>query len=224
MPGRSRTAAPATPRSSARTFDWKELLDLLEEIGGSEQAAALFERHVVGATERGAVRRAGRGPRALRRRSSSRRRVVGPHRRPTRDDELAVRSRRLLHRRGAGHPRDEGGAARPRRRPRRRPRSSRSQDTYESGTDLDEVADVAEDAVETARGPRCRRGQGRGRCRSDRCDRAAVQRRRRRARRRAAGLRRWRLRGSSVSGRRRRETSSTGRWAPPCSGWRASWR
>jgi hypothetical protein len=35
----------------ARTFDWKELLDLLEEVGGSEKAADLFERHVVGATE-----------------------------------------------------------------------------------------------------------------------------------------------------------------------------
>ncbi len=37
---------PGVPEEIARTFDWKELLDLLEEIGGSSTAATLFERHV----------------------------------------------------------------------------------------------------------------------------------------------------------------------------------
>jgi len=39
---------PGVPEELARTFDWKELLDLLEEIGGSAQAAGVFEQHVVG--------------------------------------------------------------------------------------------------------------------------------------------------------------------------------
>jgi hypothetical protein len=36
------------PEEVARTFDWQELLDLFEEVGGSTKAALLFERHVVG--------------------------------------------------------------------------------------------------------------------------------------------------------------------------------
>ena len=42
---------PGVPEELYRTFDWKELLDLLEEVGGSSTAAALFERHVVGTGE-----------------------------------------------------------------------------------------------------------------------------------------------------------------------------
>ena len=42
---------PGVPEEVARTFDWKELLDLLEELGGSDEAAGLFERHVVGSGE-----------------------------------------------------------------------------------------------------------------------------------------------------------------------------
>lgn len=44
---------PGVPEELARTFDWKELLDLLEEIGGSEKAAVLFQRHVVSEAESG---------------------------------------------------------------------------------------------------------------------------------------------------------------------------
>ena len=42
---------PGVPEEVARTFDWKELLDLLEELGGSAKAAGIFERHVVGSDE-----------------------------------------------------------------------------------------------------------------------------------------------------------------------------
>lgn len=42
---------PGVPEELARTFDWKELLDLFEEVGGSQEAAALFQRHVVNAEE-----------------------------------------------------------------------------------------------------------------------------------------------------------------------------
>jgi hypothetical protein len=42
---------PGVPEEVSRTFDWKELLDLFEEVGGSEKAADLFERHVVGVEE-----------------------------------------------------------------------------------------------------------------------------------------------------------------------------
>jgi hypothetical protein len=42
---------PGVPEEIARTFDWRELLDLLEEVGGSTKAAGLFERHVVAPTE-----------------------------------------------------------------------------------------------------------------------------------------------------------------------------
>ena len=42
---------PGMAEEVARTFDWKELLDLLEEVGGSEKASGLFERHVVGAAD-----------------------------------------------------------------------------------------------------------------------------------------------------------------------------
>ncbi len=44
---------PGVPEELARTFDWEELLDLLEEIGGSAQAASLFEQHVVGEADAG---------------------------------------------------------------------------------------------------------------------------------------------------------------------------
>jgi hypothetical protein len=42
---------PGVPEELARRFDWRELLDLLEEVGGSKQAAGLFERHVVAPSE-----------------------------------------------------------------------------------------------------------------------------------------------------------------------------
>jgi hypothetical protein len=42
---------PGVPEELVRTFDWRELLDLFEEIGGSAKAASLFERYVVGEDE-----------------------------------------------------------------------------------------------------------------------------------------------------------------------------
>ncbi len=42
---------PDDPEELARVFDWRELLDLLEELGGSEKAAGLFQRHVVSESE-----------------------------------------------------------------------------------------------------------------------------------------------------------------------------
>ena len=42
---------PGVPDELARTFDWRELLDLLEEVGRSQKAAGLFERHVVAPSE-----------------------------------------------------------------------------------------------------------------------------------------------------------------------------
>jgi hypothetical protein len=42
---------PGVPEELSRTFDWRELLDLLEEVGGSAEAAGLFQRHVVAPTE-----------------------------------------------------------------------------------------------------------------------------------------------------------------------------
>jgi hypothetical protein len=42
---------PGVPEEIARTFDWRELLDLLEEVGGSTKAAGVFERHVVAPSE-----------------------------------------------------------------------------------------------------------------------------------------------------------------------------
>jgi hypothetical protein len=42
---------PGVPEETARTFQWQELLDLLEDVGGSEKAAGLFERHVVAPAE-----------------------------------------------------------------------------------------------------------------------------------------------------------------------------
>lgn len=44
---------PGVPEELARTFDWRELLDLLEEVGGSDEAAGLFQVHVVGDAETG---------------------------------------------------------------------------------------------------------------------------------------------------------------------------
>lgn len=44
---------PGVPEELTRTFDWRELLDLLEEVGGSDEAASLFQRHVVSETETG---------------------------------------------------------------------------------------------------------------------------------------------------------------------------
>lgn len=44
--GRPAYAGPGIP-DLRRTFDWRELLDLLAEVGGSTKAADLFERHVV---------------------------------------------------------------------------------------------------------------------------------------------------------------------------------
>ena len=45
--GRPAYLGPGVPEELARTFDWRELLDLLEEVGGSETAADLFEDLVV---------------------------------------------------------------------------------------------------------------------------------------------------------------------------------
>lgn len=42
---------PGVPEELGRQLDWKELLDLLEEVGGSAEAASLFERRVVGASD-----------------------------------------------------------------------------------------------------------------------------------------------------------------------------
>jgi hypothetical protein len=42
---------PGDPEELARNFDWEELLDLFEEVGGSEKAVGLFERHVVSESE-----------------------------------------------------------------------------------------------------------------------------------------------------------------------------
>ena len=42
---------PGDPEELARTFDWRELLDLFEEVGGSAEAARLFQRHVVSEAE-----------------------------------------------------------------------------------------------------------------------------------------------------------------------------
>ncbi len=42
---------PGDPEELARTFDWRELLDLFEEVGGSAEAAGLFQRHVVSEAE-----------------------------------------------------------------------------------------------------------------------------------------------------------------------------
>ena len=58
---------PGDPEELARTFDWKELLDLFEEVGGSAKAAALFERHVVSEAESADFEARGGRPRALRR-------------------------------------------------------------------------------------------------------------------------------------------------------------
>ncbi len=42
---------PDDPEELGRTFDWRELVDLLEEVGGSQQAADLFQRYVVSESE-----------------------------------------------------------------------------------------------------------------------------------------------------------------------------
>jgi hypothetical protein len=42
---------PGDPEELGRTFDWRELVDLFEEVGGSQQAADLFRRYVVSESE-----------------------------------------------------------------------------------------------------------------------------------------------------------------------------
>lgn len=42
---------PGDPEELIRIFDWEELLDLLEEVGGSTTATDLFRRHVVSESE-----------------------------------------------------------------------------------------------------------------------------------------------------------------------------
>lgn len=60
--GRAAYGGPGMPEELGRTFDWRELLDLLEEQAGSATAADLFAAHVVGETDAAefAARRASR--------------------------------------------------------------------------------------------------------------------------------------------------------------------
>lgn len=50
--GRDAYQSSADEAHSQRVFGWREVLDLFEEVGGSDRAAGLFERHVVSTADR----------------------------------------------------------------------------------------------------------------------------------------------------------------------------
>ena len=141
---------PGVPEAVSRTFDWKELLDLLEEVGGSAKAAGVFEQHVVGSDEgelfadRAAAREryddlveTGDGwtaPTSVRLAMTDWR---FPEADSLMDDALAILETRAKLLEVVADLDVSGELA--------------LQQTYEAGKDLDEVALVADEALETAR-------------------------------------------------------------------------
>jgi hypothetical protein len=140
---------PGVPEEVSRTFDWKELLDLLEEVGGSAKAATLFEDVVVGESDAAAfVARAAARERyaALLEAGdgwappTSIRLAMTDWRFPTAEDlmttatEILETKAELLELTADLDVADDLAL----------------QDTYEAGKELEDVADVAADALATA--------------------------------------------------------------------------
>ena len=153
---------PGDPEELARTFDWKELLDLFEEVGGSAEAAALFQRHVVSEAESADFDARDGRPRALRRAARGGRGVGGADLGPTRHGGLAVRLRRGADDRRHGRARHQGRAPRRRRRPRG-VRGPRPRGQLRAGDRSVRSGRARRTTRRRGRGGAARRGGGRGR-------------------------------------------------------------
>ena len=211
---------PGDPEELARTFDWRELLDLFEEVGGSAEAAALFQRHVVSEAESADfdARTVARGP--LRRAARRGRGVGGADLGPTRHGGLAVRLRRGADDRRHGRARHQGRPPRRGRRPRG-VRGPRPRSQLRAG---DRSVRSGRRGGRRGRGRRgaARRGGGGGRrCGPARSGRSALLERRERPDGRAGRLRGGRLRrgrGGRRRGRGRDGRGPDGRRAPRARG------
>ncbi|MFL6204478.1 MAG: hypothetical protein ACJ739_03935 [Acidimicrobiales bacterium] len=141
---------PGVPEEVSRTFDWKELLDLFEEVGGSQKAAGLFERHVVG-TDQGELFAA----RATARERYAALVAAGEGWTPPTSIRLAMTDWRFPD---AGSLMDEALAILDAKAELLRlvadldvSEDLALEDTYEAGKDLDDVAAAADEAVASAR-------------------------------------------------------------------------
>ena len=98
-------AGAGTPETVAGRTDWRRLLDLFDERGGSRTADDVFRRWVVNDAQRADLDARADRPDRLRRARRRGRRLAAADVRPRRDERLGLRRGGLPDRRRAGRPR-----------------------------------------------------------------------------------------------------------------------